>query len=285
MTDTPPLLTDRAALEAHRARAARGGVADFLWRAVSDEIDERLLEVNRGFNSVAVVSPQPDMWRDLRAAGPHPQARFVADTDVLDLPQQGHDLVLHLMALHWANDPVGQMVQARRALRPDGLFMAALLGGDTLTELRQCLAEAEVAETGGLSPRVAPMAEIRDMGGLLQRAGFALPVADSLPLTVSYRDAFHLMQDLRAMGETNALASRHRAMVPRAVFARAAALYSQRFGEADGRIRASFELIFLAGWAPDESQQQPLRPGSAKSRLADALKVPETGLDDTPRGS
>ena len=109
MTDTPPLLTDRAALEAHRARAARGGVADFLWRAVSDEIDERLLEVNRGFNSVAVVSPQPDMWRDLRAAGPHPQARFVADTDVLDLPQQGHDLVLHLMALHWANDPVGQI--------------------------------------------------------------------------------------------------------------------------------------------------------------------------------
>ena len=123
------------------------------------------------------------------------------------------------------------------------------------------------------------------MGGLLQRAGFALPVADSLPLTVSYRDAFHLMQDLRAMGETNALASRHRAMVPRAVFARAAALYSQRFGEADGRIRASFELIFLAGWAPDESQQQPLRPGSAKSRLVDALKVPETGLDDTPHGN
>ncbi|MEQ3625565.1 MAG: methyltransferase domain-containing protein [Celeribacter sp.] len=282
MTDAPPLLTDRLALEAHRTRATRIGVADFLWRAVSDEIDERLLEVNRRFSRAAVISPRPDLWQELRAASPHPEARHVGDTDVLDLPQQSHDLVLHLMALHWANDPVGQMVQARRALRPDGLFMAALLGGNTLTELRQCLAEAEVAETGGLSPRIAPMAEIRDMGGLLQRAGFALPVADSLPLTVSYRDAFHLMHDLRAMGETNALASRHRAVVPRRVFAHAAALYADRFAEPDGRIRASFELIFLAGWAPDDSQQQPLRPGSAKSRLADALKVPETGLNDTP---
>jgi hypothetical protein len=186
------------------------------------------------------------------------------------------------MALHWANDPVGQIVQARRALMPDGLFLGACLGGRTLWELRSALTEAEARLTGGLSPRVAPMGEIRDLGALIQRAGLALPVADSLALTVEYRDAFHLMQDLRAMGEGNALAARRRAFAPRALFPEAARIYSEGFGLPNGRIPATFEFVFLTGWAPAESQPKPLRPGSATARLADALGVDERAAGDPP---
>ncbi len=184
------------------------------------------------------------------------------------------------MALQWADDPVGQLVQARRALRPDGLFLAVFPGGQTLSELRAALAEAETALRGGLSPRVAPMGELRDLGGLLQRSGFALPVADTAPLTVTYRSALHLMRDLRAMGETNALAARDRRFAPRALFARAAEIYHAHFAADADRVRATFELVFLTGWAPDESQQKPMRPGSAKARLADALGVPERPVPD-----
>jgi hypothetical protein len=196
-------------------------------------------------------------------------------TDVLDLQPGAHDLVLHAMGLHWADDPVGQVVQCTRALRSDGLFLSAAFGGATLTELRTALSEAEARVMGGISPRVAPMAEVRDMGALLQRAGLALPVADTLRKTVTYANAIALMHDLRAMGEGNALAARHRAVPPRALFPTTAAIYEKSFPAEENRIRATFEFVFLTGWAPHESQQKPLRPGAATSRLADALRTTE----------
>ncbi|MFV0360909.1 SAM-dependent methyltransferase [Tropicimonas sp.] len=273
-----PRLTDRTALLRARRRAERapGGMADFLHRAAAAEVEERLELVNRSFTAPAVVSGFPDLW-----AGLFPGAAQVTDDEILSLEPGAHDLVVHALALHWANDPVGQMVQARLALRPDGLFLACLFGGGTLGELRGALAAAEMAELDGLSPRVAPMGEIRDLGALLQRAGFALPVADSVPLTVSYRTPLHLMRDLRAMGETNALAARHRAPVPRRLFTRMAAEYSAVHAAPDGRIPASFELIVLTGWAPAATQPKPLRPGSATTRLADALGTTEHGAGDS----
>lgn len=180
--------------------------------------------------------------------------------------------------MHWTNDPLGQLIQCRRALRPDGLFLGVMFGGQTLQELRASLAEAEAQVTGGLSPRVLPMGEIRDLGALMQRAGFALPVADSVTQTVHYPDLAALMSELRAMGETSALAARPRHFTRRAVLTRAEAIYRANFPAPNGRITATFELVFLTGWAPHESQQQPLRPGSAKARLADALRVPEQPL-------
>ena len=277
MTATPtrPRLVDGPRLERARARA-RLDVAGFLHDEAMAELQERLIDVNRTFTAPAVVTPFPQVW-----AGFLPGARLVAPEDTLDLEPGAHDLMVHAMALHWADDPVGQIVQCRRALQPDGLFLSVAFGGETLTELRQALALAETEVMGGLSPRVAPMAEIRDMGALLQRAGLALPVADRLPKTVTYADAFALMADLRAMGETNALADRHRKPVSRTLFARMAGIYGARFAAAGDatRIRATFELIFLSGWAPHESQQKPLRPGTAKARLAAALGTSE--FDET----
>lgn len=275
MTLSPPSLTDRAALAAHRRRARRrpGGAERVFHELVAAELQERLVEVNRTFTHPALVAPFRDAFDDLA-----PWARVVADDEVLGLEDGAHDLVVHALALHWAADPVGQLVQCRRALRPDGLMIAAFFGGQSLHELRACLAEAEVAVTGGLSPRVLPMAEIRDAGALLQRAGFALPVADAVVQQVSYRDALHLMRDLRALGEGNALAARLRRPTRRGVMARAAAIYAQTWGGADGRVQATFETIWLTGWAPHDSQQRPLRPGSAAQRLADALGATEFRL-------
>lgn len=266
----PPILTDRLALTSHRARAT----AFFLHEEVAAETQERLDEVNKSFTAPAVVTPFPQLWPDYPVTVP--------DDDTLALSPAAHDLVIHALCLHWANDPVGQLVQCRRALRPDGLFLGFLFGGQTLNELRACLAQAESEITGGLSPRVLPMAEIRDLGGLLQRAGFSLPVADSFTKTVIYPDAFALMQDLRAMGEANALAARLRLPTRRAVIARAADLYQQHHALPDGRIKATFEIIGLTGWTPHESQQKPLRPGSAAQRLADALNTSELPLRDQP---
>lgn len=260
--DPPARLTDPAALMRQRARAQ----AMFLQEDVAAEIEERLGEVNRTFTAPAVITPFPEIWRPIL-----PQARIVPDAEVLALEEGAHDLVIHALALHWAGDPVGQLIQMRRALRPDGLMLAALFGGETLAELRAALGQAEVELTGGLSPRVLPMAEIRDLGALLQRAGFALPVADAARRTVTYADALALMRDLRAMGEGNALARRHRRIPPRALFPRAAAIYAENFPAGEGRIRATFDVIHLSGWAPDDSQQKPLRPGSARQSLADAL--------------
>jgi SAM-dependent methyltransferase len=273
----PPPLTDRANLAQHRRRAERQGMASFLHDLAADEIEERLAEVNRRFTEIAVVTGHPSVWR-----ARFPQACIVPDDDLLDLTPGAHDLVIHALALHWANDPVGQLVQARRALSPDGLLLCVSFGGQTLAELRAALAEAEAALTGGLSPRVLPMGEIRDLGALLQRAGLALPVADSVIQTVTYESPFALLRDLRAMGETNAMTDRAR-RTPRRLFDEAARVYSSAFPAPGDRIRATFELVFLTGWAPDESQQKPLRPGSAKARLADALNAFEFPAGDAVR--
>ncbi|WP_106205348.1 SAM-dependent methyltransferase [Aliiruegeria haliotis] len=276
---TQPRLTDRPALDRARLRAERrsDGMADFLHRAIATELEERLELVNRSFTAPAVVSGYPRLWTELV-----PGAKQVADTEILDLVPGAHDLLIHALALHWADDPVGQLVQARHALKPDGLFLAALFGGETLCELRYAMAAAEVAELGGLSPRIAPMADIRAIGSLMQRAGFALPVADSLPLTVSYETPFHLMRDLRAMGESNVLADRHRSPAPRRLFQRAAESYTESHAGSDGRIPATFEILLLTGWAPAASQPKPLRPGSATTRLADALGTQEFKLPKDP---
>ena len=268
-----PTLFDRSALLMHRARASDDAL--FLHRAAVEEVQDRLSMVNRTFSEPAIVTPFPAIWQ-----GSFPDARFVGDEDVLDLEPGAHDLVIHAMCLHWTNDPVGQLIQCRRALREDGLLIALLLGGQTLQELRAVLGQAEIEETGGLSPRIAPMGEIRDLGALLQRAGLNLPVADSLTLTAQYRDLRHLMHDLRAMGETNALTGRLRRPSRKSIFDRAEALYRDHFSDQEGLIPASFEIVGLTGWAPSDSQPKPLRPGSAQARLADALKTTETKLPD-----
>lgn len=264
----PPRLTDRTALLRQRARAERLGREHWLDTLVQGEIEDRLSEVNRAFTAPAVVTGAPGFW-----AAAMPGARIVADDPVLALEPGAHDLVIHALALHWADDPVGQIVQSARALRPDGLFLAVLPGGRTLAPLRAALAEAEIAETGGLSPRVAPMGEIRDLGGLLARAGLALPVADQITQMVSYSGFPALARDLRAMGEGNALAHRLRRPTRRGVFARAAELLARLAPDPEepGRIRVGFDLVFLTGWAPADSQPKPLRPGSAQMSLADAL--------------
>ncbi|GIX13102.1 MAG: SAM-dependent methyltransferase [Paracoccaceae bacterium] len=274
---TPPRLFDAAIRAARMARAH-----DFpLHDAAADELAERLLEVNRSFRDVAIIGHAAPAWA-ARLTG-HPRIGSIAalpEAETLPLAPGSVDLVIHALWLHWANDPVGVLVQSRLALRPDGLLLAPLLGGRTLAELRAVLAEAEAAETGGLSPRVAPMGDIRDLGALLQRAGYAMPVADSTRLTLRYRDIFHLMRDLRAMGETNAMAGRLRRFTRRGLFARAGALYAG-LADAEGRIPATFETVWLTGWAPGPGQPRPLRPGSARMRLADALGTREQPL---PRG-
>jgi SAM-dependent methyltransferase len=281
---TPPPLFDPDLLARRRERAARLGGADFLHAEVVAEIAERLKEVNRSFHAAAVVGPRPALWARLLAAEGVPVARAVTDAETLDLSEGAHDLVIHGLGLHWANDPVGQLVQARRALRPDGLLVAALFGGETLHELRRALAEAEVATTGGLSPRIVSMGGIRDLGALLQRAGFAMPVADGRHFDVTYASPLALMHDLRAMGETNVLRDRVRRPMPRALLAETLARYEATFGLPDGRVPASFDVVFLTGWAPAEDQPKPLRPGSAAVRLADALGAEERSAGEPAPG-
>jgi hypothetical protein len=274
-----PLLTDRSTLALHRDRAQRQPDHDdalFLHRIARSDIEERLIEINRTFTTPAVVTGFPEVWSSFRS-----DAVVVPDDELLALQPQAHDLVIHAMSLHWANDPVGQLVQCRQALKPDGLCIAAFPAGQTLGELRVCLAEAESQEMGGLSPRVLPMGEIRDLGALMQRAGFALPVADVVTQMVQYRELKGLYRDLRAMGETNSLSARSRRFTPRRLFDSTEAIYRTGFQTIEGHLKATFELQFLTGWAPHASQQTPLRPGSAKARLADALRVPEQPL---PKG-
>jgi NADH dehydrogenase [ubiquinone] 1 alpha subcomplex assembly factor 5 len=206
----------------------------------------------------------------------------VASPEFLPLAPGSVDAVLSCLALHWVNDLPGALLQLRHALKPDGLLLAALLGGETLQELRAALLEAELAEEGGAGPRVSPMAELRDMAGLLQRAGFAMPVADLDTITVTYADALALMRDLRRMGETNALLERRKSFTRRSTLLGAARLYAERHAGADGRIPATFQVIFLAAWAPHASQPKPLRPGSARARLADALGTRERPAGEKP---
>ena len=285
----PPRLFDRTLLDARRRRALRGTTAgaDFLLRIVADDLLDRLAAVKRTFDLAADIgSPLPLIAERLATGGQvgrviridrleETRPDIVSDQEALPLAPASIDLAVSALALHWSDDFPGVLAQIRRALRPDGLFLAALLGGETLTELRQSLAAAEAEITGGASPRVAPFAELRATGALLQRAGFALPVIDQDRRIVRYDSALHLMHDLRAMGATNVLIERSRRPMPRRMLARTIEIYAERFGDADGRVRATFDLISLSGWAPHESQQQPLRPGSAKARLADALKTTE----------
>ncbi len=268
-------LTDRAALMRQRARADAAGPALFLHESALGEVQDRISMVNKAFTAPAIITGWPTPWRVA-----FPEATIIADEPTLVLEPETHDLIIHAMALHWSDDPVGQLIQARRALKPDGLFLGVMAGGTTLHQLRASLAQAESEVTGGLSPRIAPTGEVRDLGGLLQRAGLALPVVDSVPLTASYADMTALMHDLRAMGEGNAMQARPRHFTRRALFERAAQIYADAFGDGAGRIIATYDLIFLTGWAPHASQQQPLRPGSATTRLADALNTKETPLGD-----
>ena len=283
-----PLIFDRQLLRMRRRRAEALVPADFLLERVAEEMAERLSGVLRQFEMAADIGTPGDHLRDkllasgkvekIIAVGPlaHPASLTVAaDEEALPFRDGTLDLAVSALALHFVNDLPGTLIQIRRALKPDGLFLAALLGGETLTELRRAFAEAEVEIEGGISPRVVPFPDLRDLGALLQRAGFALPVADIERVTVRYGTVFSLMHDLRRMGATNALTERRRLPLRRATLARMAEIYAQRFADPDGRLRATFEIVWLSGWAPDPGQQKPLQPGSAKMRLADALGTRE----------
>jgi SAM-dependent methyltransferase len=297
MMSTPTRLFDRALIEARRRRARRIGPATFLIDRVAEDFADRLATVLRQFERAVDLGTPTQAVRAALAgndaigtmiavgacddADPAP-LRVVADLEALPFAAASLDLVVSAFALQTVDDLPGALIQIRRALKPDGLFLAALLGGDTLTELRESFAVAESELTGGVSPRVVPFADLRDMGALLQRAGFALPVTDVDRVVVRYSSPLALMADLRRMGATNPLIERRRVPLRRDVLARVLEVYAERFGDPDGKVRASFDIVWLSGWAPHESQQQPLRPGSAKARLADALGTREISAGEKP---
>jgi SAM-dependent methyltransferase len=271
-----PAIFDRKLLRLRQARARKLGPEPFLVDRVADELGERLSAVLRQFDRAADIGTPTDAVRRALAANGKVAAIFgadsvIADEEALPFADGSLDLVVSALALQFVNDLPGTLIQIRRALKPDGLLLAALLGGDTLIELREAFAQAEAEIDGGVSPRVAPFADVRVLGALLQRAGFALPVVDSDRLTVRYGSVFDLMKDLRRMGATNILVERRRVPLKRATLARMAEIYAERFADADGRLRATFEVAWLSGWSPHDSQQKPLKPGSATHRLADAL--------------
>ena len=283
--DTAPILFDRALLRARLDRARKQGPATFLLDRVAEDMEERLAAVKRDFADAADIwtpgdalqKPLADRFKSFRHIN-------LEDSEVLPLQAEQLDLVVSALALQFVNDLPGVLAQIRRALRPDGLLLAALIGGDTLTELRQSFAAAEVECEGGVSPRVAPFADLRDIGALLQRAGLALPVTDVDRVVVRYGSAFALMADLRRMGATNILIERRRTPTRRATMLRMAQIYGERFADPDGRIRATFDVIWLSGWAPDESQPKPLRPGSATASLEEAVRgLPSPGGEGSTR--
>jgi NADH dehydrogenase [ubiquinone] 1 alpha subcomplex assembly factor 5 len=294
---SPTLPFDLPAVRKHRARMMQLGGADFLADEAAERLADRLADITRDFARVldlgsgggalaralagrgAIVACDPAFACAEAAPTPH----LVAEAEALPFAPESFDLVASNLALHWTNDLPGALIQLRHILRPDGLLLASLWGGDTLAELRQALLEAELDISSGARPRVSPFADVRDLGGLLQRAGFALPVVDTDRIEVTYPDALALMRDLRAMGESNALVERPRHFTRRATLLRAAARYAELFGRADGRVPATFELVTLTAWAPAASQPQPLRPGSARTRLADALGTVERPAGDKAR--
>ncbi|MBE7185938.1 MAG: methyltransferase domain-containing protein [Methylobacterium mesophilicum] len=278
---------DLDALQSRKRRALKQAVpgADFLMVHAAEELGDRLATVSRRFERAATVfCNTPHAARALRESGKVDEVirveadeallggepGIVATPETVPLEPASLDLAVSLLSLHEVNDLPGLLVQIRRALKPDGLFLACMAGAGTLSELRESLLAAE-SEVGGASPRVSPFVEVRDAGGLLQRAGFALPVTDADTLTVRYDSLLSLAADLRAMGSTNALAQRSRRSMPRALLFRAARIYAERFADPDGRVRASFTLLWMSGWAPAASQPKPLKPGSATVSLADAL--------------
>jgi SAM-dependent methyltransferase len=295
---TPSRLFDRSLIETRRRRARRIGPATFLIDRVAEDFADRLAAVLRRFEcAVDLGTPTPAVRAALAgngaigtmvAAAPAfdnadaAPLRVVADLEALPFAAGSLDLVVSALALQAVDDLPGVLIQVRRALKPDGLMLAALLGGDTLAELRESFAVAESELTGGASPRVAPFADLRDLGALLQRAGFALPVSDVDRVVVRYSSPLALMADLRRMGATNPLVERRRVPLRRDVLARVLEVYAERFSDPDGKVRASFDIVWLSGWAPHESQQQPLRPGSAKARLADALGTRKISAGEKP---
>jgi SAM-dependent methyltransferase len=296
-----PVIVDRDLLRARRRRALALGPTSFLLDRVAEDVADRLATVLRTFPCVVDLGTPTDALRRVLAhsdtvgtivaadALVEPTAgrtglAVAADEEALPFRDGSLDLVVSALSLHFVNDLPGTLVQICRALRPDGLFVAALLGGDTLSELRQAFAAAEAEIEDGISPRVLPFADLRDLGALLQRAGFALPVADVDRLTVRYASPIALMHDLRRMGAANPLVDRSRRPLRRATLARMLEIYGARFADPDGRVRATFEIVFLSGWAPHESQQQPLRPGSARTRLADALGTQERSAGEKAGG-
>ena len=284
-----PIVFDRALVRRRLQRAMRDGYADFLLVRLVDDLEERLSTVARPFPLILDVGTPTRAAADalarvgqvMRVSPLAEPAGVLGDEERLPVSGGHFDLAVSLLSLQSTNDLPGSLIQIRRALKPDGLFMGALLGGSTLTELRQAFTQAEAELEGGVSPRVAPFADVRDLGGLLQRAGFALPVADSEVIRVRYGDPFALMRDLRRMGLTNALIDRKKTPLRRATLLRAVEIYAERFADPDGRLPATFEIIWLSGWTPHESQQKPLRPGSARMRLAEALGVPEKPAGET----
>jgi SAM-dependent methyltransferase len=267
---------------------------NFLHQEIAGQLIERLGDVKRNFSAMLDLGgghgatnfePKPllAVTTDLSASllqRAHLAPSVAADEEFLPFSDGAFDLIISTLSLNWANDLPGALMQLRRALKPDGLFLAAILGGDTLIELRRAFLDAETETTGGTSPRTSPVADITNAGSLLQRAGFALPVVDTDILTVTYPDMFALMRDLRGMGETNAVAARSRKFLRRDTLFAAGARYQELYADTDGRIPATFQIIWMTGWAPHETQQQPLRPGSGSTRLADALGTDETKVGD-----
>jgi SAM-dependent methyltransferase len=295
-----PVLFDRKLLIDRRRRALRDGAETFLLDRTANELMERLSAVKRHFPFALDLGTPGDFLAGAllrsgqadRVAVCEPLAHLrrpgmlciTGDEEALPVGESKFDLVVSALSLQWVNDLPGTLLQIRRALKPDGLLLAALIGGETLHELRESLAAAESEATGGASPRVSPFADIRSLGALLQRAGYALPVADLDRHVVRYSHAFGLFRDLRLMGAANALTERSRKPLSKRTIARAAEIYAERFSDPDGRLRATFEVLWLSGWAPHEGQQKPLKPGSAKTRLADALGVTEKPAGEkTPR--
>jgi len=293
---------DRSLVRRRRERARPGypGFA-FLEEAVAERVAERLEDIRRRFPlAVELGARSGALGRLLRASGKvdtliqtdlspawaiaraadGPAA--AVDEEALPFADGSLDAVFGALSLHWVNDLPGTLAQVRRALKPDGLMLLAMLGGETLVELRDALFEADSEVTGGVSPRVSPFADLRDAAGLLQRAGFALPVADADTIPVTYATAFHLMRDLRGMGEGNSVLERSRRPARRALFARAAEIYAERFAGPDGRVPARFQVLYLTAWAPSADQPKALRPGSARNSLAGALGGREVGTGDTP---
>ena len=292
----PPFIFDRETHTGRLRRAARGfNGADFLKRRASDDLVARLEVINRRFPIAVDLGSRTGTFGSALAASDAAQkiellietdlaeamlgrasvVRLVVDEERLPFAEAGLDLVVSSLALHWVNDLVGALIQIRRALKPDGLMIAAVLGGATLTELRQCLLTAEAEIRGGAGPRVSPFVDAADGADLLRRAGFALPVVDTDTITVRYDHPLGLLADLRAMGETGALLDRPTLPLTKGLLARTCEIYAETFAEPGGRVPATFEIITLTGWAPHPDQQKPLRPGSAKARLADALGVAE----------
>jgi SAM-dependent methyltransferase len=294
---TAPRIFDRNLIRCRLRRALAGGYEGFLLARAIGEVEDRLGAILRRFPlALDLGAATPALAERLRAIdgvktvvhlaslrGQDNGLLVVGDEEAVPFGAATFDLVTSVLALQAVNDLPGTLAQIRRILKADGFFLACLFGGATLTELRQAFTLAEAQLEGGASPRVAPFADLRDLGALLQRAGFALPVTDVDTVVVRYADPFGLMRDLRAMGLTNALADRRRTPLRRSTLFRAAEIYAQNFADPDGRIRATFELVWLSGWAPHESQQQPLRPGSAQTRLADALGVREESAGEKVR--